>query len=292
MPDNNSKQVDKMLRKFELLAELVTQMATPETVHDLRTSSRRIQTMIQAHQLENQGAGRKLLKQLHRLRTRAGKVRDIDVQLLALETLPSDTTTPSHNGNAGHSGSERDQVAQALRRSRAKQTGKLALQADTELNKHLLANLAQVGVLLETTGGVDEVHFLRAGLDRFSHIAGQYAQLDENNLHQFRKDCKHARYTLEIAGDNKPAEQAIDRLKEIQDTVGDWHDWINLAASAEKVCSGDNSPLLDAIRQGRDSRFTEGLKTAHECTKALLALRTKQFETKPPAREQKAAKVA
>jgi CHAD domain-containing protein len=287
MPDNNSKQVDKMLRKFELFTELVTQMATPETVHDLRTTSRRIQTMVQAHELGDHSSGRKLLKQLHRLRSRAGKVRDIDVQLLALETIPGNP-----NGRKGADGStgsadERHQVQQYLRRSRAKQTDNLAGKADSELSRGLVQNLADVGGLLETSGGVDEDLFLRAGLDQFARIADEYSQLDEKNLHEFRKQCKHARYTLEMAGDNKRARQAIGLLKEIQDKVGDWHDWVNLTGSVQKVCSDNNSSLLTVIREGCQKRFSEALAIARDNTKSLLALRTK-----PLVRENRAAKVA
>src|SRR5437868_511196 len=59
----------------------------PESVHSFRTTSRRLQTLLEQVVPESDRNRRKLLKMLDRIRKRAGKLRDIDVQLSALRSL-------------------------------------------------------------------------------------------------------------------------------------------------------------------------------------------------------------
>src|SRR5258708_39666477 len=58
-----------------------------ETVHGFRTTSRRLQTLLEQVVPERARNQKKLLKMLDRIRKRAGKLRDIDVQLAALRSL-------------------------------------------------------------------------------------------------------------------------------------------------------------------------------------------------------------
>src|SRR6267154_96358 len=58
-----------------------------ESVHSFRTTSRRLQTLLEQVVPETDRNRRKLLKMLDRIRKRAGKLRDIDVQLAALRSL-------------------------------------------------------------------------------------------------------------------------------------------------------------------------------------------------------------
>ena len=59
----------------------------PETVHSYRTTTRRLQTMLEELIPERDRNQKKLLRLLGRIRKRAGKVRDLDVQLAALRSL-------------------------------------------------------------------------------------------------------------------------------------------------------------------------------------------------------------
>ena len=58
-----------------------------ESVHGFRTSSRRLQMLLEQLLPERERNHKKLLKMLNRIRRRAGKVRDLDVQLAALRSL-------------------------------------------------------------------------------------------------------------------------------------------------------------------------------------------------------------
>ena len=60
---------------------------TPENVHKFRTSSRRVEVLV-ADLADNRSRNdKKLLKLLGRLRKKAGRVRDLDVQSAALRSL-------------------------------------------------------------------------------------------------------------------------------------------------------------------------------------------------------------
>jgi len=58
-----------------------------ESVHGFRTTSRRLQTLLEEVIHDRDRNQKKLLKMLDRIRKRAGKVRDLDVQLAALRSL-------------------------------------------------------------------------------------------------------------------------------------------------------------------------------------------------------------
>src|ERR1700728_4482750 len=59
----------------------------PDSVHRFRTGTRRLQILLGELSPKLDRSEKKLLKQLARIRKRAGKVRDLDVQLAALRSL-------------------------------------------------------------------------------------------------------------------------------------------------------------------------------------------------------------
>ena len=58
--------------------------ANPEAVHSFRTTSRRLETLLLRLLPACDRKQKKLLKLLGRVRRRAGRIRDLDVQLAAL----------------------------------------------------------------------------------------------------------------------------------------------------------------------------------------------------------------
>src|SRR5437868_9129497 len=78
-PRRRVEHDDPLLRRSEDLVRLIKDMKDeprPRAVHLLRTTIRRIETLLAEE--APRGAARKLRKQLDRLRRRAGKVRDVD----------------------------------------------------------------------------------------------------------------------------------------------------------------------------------------------------------------------
>src|ERR1700736_1789180 len=75
------------LRKLSRQLSKLSARPTPESVHRFRTSSRRVEVLVADLARKRSGNDTKLLKQLARLRKKAGRLRDLDVQTASLRSL-------------------------------------------------------------------------------------------------------------------------------------------------------------------------------------------------------------
>ncbi|MFZ3210285.1 MAG: CHAD domain-containing protein, partial [Terriglobales bacterium] len=264
-PDSNRTQAlfDKLLRISRLSSG-----AKPETVHQLRTTIRRVETLLATTLPALGRKEQKLLKQLGRLRRRAGKVRDVDVQIQALGSLRLESIAR-----------DRARVMAFLEKARAKRESKLLQafqdEADGGLHKRLKRTAAHLqGELLRPAQpGSDEQRFLTAALDKFAAVVKQYPTLSEGNLHSFRMASKRVRYLAEMAGEGPRVAAVIEPFKRIQDAIGVWHDWLTLTATAESVLApSEQAPLLGALRASTRSKYLEALRITSDAQRALLEL--------------------
>ena len=189
--------------------------AKPETVHQLRTTIRRIETLVATTWPAPGRKQEKLLKQLSRLRCRAGKVRDLDVQIEALASLRLESITR-----------DRARVMAFLEKARAKRESKLLKsfrdEVDAGLHKRLNRTSERLQQEFRKPGHRDaaENRFLAEALDKFAALVKERPTLTEDNLHEFRMDCKRVRYLAEMAGERPRVAAAIEQLKRIQDSIG------------------------------------------------------------------------
>jgi len=68
-------------------------------------------------------------------------------------------------------------------------------------------------------------------------LAAQFssqAQLKPATMHEIRIRLKKARYLAEVAEKSSEQMEFLAAVKVTQDTLGAWHDWEELAATAEK----------------------------------------------------------
>jgi CHAD domain-containing protein len=295
------RRTQTLFRKLSKLPAAILIKPTPENVHLLRTTTRRVETLLAAQevsahepalpfavaagaetpaaaaalpsegrQIEEDGppARQHLLRQLKKLRRAAGKVRDVDVQLAALRTL--------------HVHAKRDKAAvrRELEQVHLKRADKLARTIEKALDKGLEKRLKAVGegmaAVAEFPATADRRPAaggpLMAALRKFADLGEPFRQLTDANLHDFRMACKRIRYLAEMAGETPDAEAAIRQLKRIQDAVGEWHDWVNLAQTAEESLVNEHSPLLAAVRAGRRAKFNEALRITFDARKSLLEM--------------------
>jgi len=210
----------------------------------------------------------KLLKQLDRLRRRAGKVRDLDVQIQALGSLRLESITR-----------DRARVMAFLEKARAKRESKLLRAFQNEVDGGLHKRLSRTATRLQREfskpahADSDEQRFLAAALDKFATVVKQHPALSEGNLHDFRMGCKQVRYLAEMAGEGPRVAAVIEPLKRIQDAIGVWHDWLTLAATAENVLTpSGQAPLLAALRASTRSKYLEALRITADAKRALLEL--------------------
>lgn len=269
---HDTRRTSKLFEKLAATTKGLGAKSTPERVHQLRTTIRRVETLFAAHKSDVRGGNKKLLKQLARLRRRAGKVRDIDVQKEALGGITLD-------------GSRREslKVMHHLDKAHAKYERKLAEAREEELQKGLSRRLkrAMTDLTSDERPLSARNDFTQAALRKFAALARRYAQLDEANLHEFRLRCKHVRYLAELEGDAGRSKPVIAELKRIQDAAGQWHDWVALTEVAQEVLDDASSPLLSALRTQQRAAFLSALRISNEARQTLLSMRA----SLPPSRK-------
>ncbi len=219
--------------------------------------------MMRAHAAEERRATRKLLKQLARLRRRAGRVRDLDVQLIALRGLSVEV---SHRDLAV--------LRQQLEKTHGKRLRRLQAAVEAELSAGLSGRARRVLERLVSGGQAagSSRDGTEAALRRFQALAQRYPEFTEGNLHEFRIRCKRVRYLAEMSGEGPESQPVIAELMRIQDSVGEWHDWVALAETAEQVLPYPNSSLLSVLRAQRRLRLLGALRTTAEARRKLVAL--------------------
>jgi CHAD domain-containing protein len=273
--DSNRTQV--LFDRLQRISRL-SSGAKPETVHQLRTTIRRIETLVATTWPTPSRKEEKLLKQLDGLRRRAGKVRDLDVQIAALRSVRLESVTR-----------DRARVTSFLEKARTGRERKLLRAFQDEVDAGLHKRLNRTATRLQqespkpTQLKAAEDRFLAAALDKFAAVVKRRPTLSEGNLHDFRMDCKRVRYLAEMAGESPRAAAAIEQLKRIQDSIGAWHDWLTLTATAESVLARSGQvPLLSALRTSTRSRYLEALRITADAKRALLAMRDSQRKARKP----------
>jgi CHAD domain-containing protein len=263
----------------------------PVAVHRLRTGSRRLQAMVEATRREAgpeadglERPARAYLRLLKQTRRACGTVRDLDVQRKLLEnwiaklpaTHSSEPSTPERPSNHDGGPSPLRIQAEALDawlRSERKQLGhglqkeiKKRQQGLTERQGVLFAAIAREP-LGRTTAlrPADTV-----ALEAFVRAADATPTLDAENLHDFRKATKKARYVAESGAVDQRYSRVAEALKRIQDAIGDWHDWLCLAEDAKEALGPDAPELTAALRREVARHFAAAMRTTQSVRGRLL----------------------
>ena len=228
----------------------------PENVHKFRNSSRRVEVLVSDLAKSRRGNDKKLLKLLGRLRKKAGRVRDLDVQSGALRSLK----IPQEPGR-------KSQLMRTLAEERAKREKKLAKSLDKQTVAEVRKRLKRTAAGLEIPKNADPLSLARQKLNDLEVDQGT---VTERTLHQFRIAGKRARYVAELAGKDPEATRLIALLNRMQDVIGDWHDWVQLADKAEKLFGGvQDSALVSALRNITRAKFRQAVNTLTETRTAL-----------------------
>jgi CHAD domain-containing protein len=233
----------------------------PDAVHRLRTGSRRLQAMLEATLRETAGEAleqpaRAWLRQLKRLRRAAGPVRDLDVHRKLLEDwIGKEPPAPEEEKLTVWLKDERKRLAHSARKQIKKNERGLA--------ERQAAFLAASGrqSLLRTARPAESI-----ALEAFVRAADQMPLLDAENLHDFRKATKRARYLAESGARG----EVTRALKRIQDAIGEWHDWLCLFEEAKSALKDDGPALTWAFEQEVERHFVAALKTTHTMRARLI----------------------
>lgn len=254
----DAEHVQQLIDRLRRLIEHTGHDAQVESVHHLRTHTRRLEALLQAPPARPFQGKRKLLKRLRRLRRRAGRVRDLDVQLEALASL-------RFRGAAA----AQQQLRERLQQKRARQAGKLRRRLKPSKLSKLQGGLQTAEQRLLTAGQqvgrATGRQAVATVYRRFARMKPPADTVPDSALHAFRIECKHLRYRLEAVGNEARAQRIMAALKRIQDAVGTWHDWLTLTQNAEQLLSKEQAgALLPALRQATRRRRGTALRTIAE----------------------------
>ena len=242
----------KKLRR--LLREIQTQPA-PEMVHQLRTTIRRTETLLASHGLAAKRDGAKLLSQLGKLRRRAGRVRDVDVQITALRAV-----------QIGRQEEIKTQLLAELEHQRGKHQKKLVAAIEERFSDRMRARTRRLEAAVSASGGSQSGSGMRHELSsvrlwrsvkELIRTGRQAQSFNPRALHQFRIQCKKTRYLAELL---PPNADLIEQLKTMQDSIGDWHDWLTLTQNAAKIAGAAESPLLAHLQNVTRAKFTDAIR--------------------------------
>ena len=178
---------------------------------------------------------RKLLELLAEIRRKAGKVRDVDVQMAALESLK----IAGGNGDKAH-------FVEALVEERRKNEKKLSRACNRKTEKEIRRRSNRAASQLDR---VKDAAPLALAWNRLAELLKSHFPLTERSLHQYRIVGKRARYIAELDSSDPQARQLVKQLKSVQDVIGDWHDWLKMTQKAEKLLSAAHESALIAMLQ-------------------------------------------
>jgi CHAD domain-containing protein len=225
----------------------------PRPVHRLRSESRRLEAqLLLLTDLKGLPPFRheaaRLSGKLHKLRTAAGKVRDLDIHLDLLSALPE---AKGRSTEAIALRGQIDSLAAELR-SRRDEAGRQlqtlieAQQASVVARLEALAKALKPAETLRVPATV-VLSIAVAAYRRLQHRVGIHptdrhmkpiavpATLKDKRLHDLRKAAKLTRYVAESVGSSVLAKQAATRFEAVQAAGGAWHDWLELASEARET---------------------------------------------------------
>jgi len=214
------KRSRMVFQKLEQDLVKLSSKPRPDSVHRFRTGTRRLQILLGELSPKLGRSEKKLLKQLGKIRKRAGRVRDLDVQLTALRSLK----IPQESRR-------KTQMVNHLIELRGRQEKKLRKAVGEESVREIRKRLKRANKSFRPEASRDPLAVARGMLETINH--GD-APVTEELLHQYRILSKRARYAAEFAGESAEAERFIAGIKRIQDALGDWHDWLILMQTASE----------------------------------------------------------
>jgi CHAD domain-containing protein len=283
-----------------------------KTVHRLRTSTRRCGALLvsltsegrpsQALRALRKDAAR-LERQWKKLRRVAGGVRDLDVHCEMVEELRAETagvgaveaksqsavvksqsaivSSQSTGGKSQSMGGplwveleawlrqERHERAKALKAEVAERGSKVKELADAVLQV-LTARFGQAGAAGSKRSAKSPALL---ALEDFAVVAAEMPVLDSENLHDFRKRTKEARYLAEAGGETAEAVSVARALKRIQDVIGGWHDRDALSGEAEQALGKPGRAFTEHLRRLAATEMQEAIRVTERMRGRLLGER-------------------
>jgi CHAD domain-containing protein len=244
--EQSVSRLDKFLKK-------APKNPTPKKIHDVRTSTRKLESALESLTIRNKAAKKRLLRDLPVIRKRCGKVRDMDV-------------LTGHAITVKLEDGEQDCLIQLLERLGATRV-KYAKRLRQEVKRfapQTRKDLERVGKTVQRLhaakdgGAVPETQTtsVTAEMAAELHIP---AHLNRNNLHPYRLKVKQLRYVLQLSQEAQH-DRFVAALGEVKDCIGEWHDWGELVAIASDLLSpGPQCKFVQQLKRIAGEKFEKAL---------------------------------
>jgi CHAD domain-containing protein len=180
----------------------------------------------------------------------------MDVQIAALRSL-----------KVSDQPAQKTRLLHMLAEMRAKREKKLLKSLDEQTVRGISKRLKRAeGGLTKPKDG-----FAALTSDMVSRFAKDSGPITEEVLHRYRIAGKRVRYVAELAAESPEAQHIVAQLKRMQDSLGEWHDWLSLTETvANLAVDGSNAALLAALQNITRSKFRDAVNVVSE-TRAGLA---------------------
>ena len=271
-------------------------------VHALRVSTLRLKAEVDFWLLDQDvqdpivDAAKSWRKQADKVRKALSPVRDTDVYLDMLTRLRA---AGGSAGNESHltpnCSREIEKLESRLQEKRQAAEEELFVEIkkrQARLDRSSRRLQEDLGKRTEWTGN-DRVRVVR-GL--IAGLATDIPGLSAENMHEFRKRAKMARYLSEVAAkqDAHAARQAA-LLKKMQNAAGKWHDWQTLAFKAEHILgTGEGDGLVKLLNTLAEDSLKNALELCRRVTAQLLNLSARRgvsAEELPPKKPVRRAEI-
>ncbi|MDR5726109.1 MAG: CHAD domain-containing protein [Terriglobia bacterium] len=256
-------RVQKDIRRLRKFLKRTPKHPTPEKIHSLRMDTHRFEAALLALMLDSRPNERRVLKKLKKLRSRAGKVRDLDVLTGYVAGVRMEEEDDCLVQLLEYLGAEHAQ--------RTKSLHSFAVQHGPSLRRRLKHTAAYLKML--SVDGVPDIATLGDAMLSELRLRREVAapvRLNRENLHPYRLKVKELRYVLQM--ENDPGNKlSIEILGEMKDAIGEWHDWQELLAIASKqLPHGPECKLVHTFQAITKEKFNHALSVANKGRKQAL----------------------
>jgi CHAD domain-containing protein len=256
------KRIKNLSDGFASSVAKLAEDVSSKSVHRLRTTIRKAESLVDYARPDLGRKQEKAMKTLAGLRRRAGKVRDLDVQLDLLGAIG--------NGSTAH---DRKVLSEFMKEKRISQAERLKSLIEKIQGKKIFSHLNRITEKIATSSASLEGPETPLGRaqGQLSALAAGFARHQNSKpslLHQVRIRMKMIRYLAALGEESEEQQRFLEELKAVQDALGAWHDWEELAKTVEKHF-GDrvNCPLLLETRALLAARYA----AANAAVAALFA---------------------
>jgi CHAD domain-containing protein len=245
------------------------QKPTKDAVHHVRTRCRRMEALISSLISTHSGngdleaAGTAVLRKLKKIRREAGAVRDLDIHLLLLDSLLEKTAAQ-----------QQDKAAKKLKKALKKERERLAVSTlqTIETRKGKLETKAAgfIKIFDSLPAREQQLDTLALATARFLETSAAMPVLREENLHEFRKRSKAARYVAELNPHSPASARLAKQLNRVQDAIGAWHDWDVMEQETAGILDGKGKVLQGQMDVMRRKTYRVALAVARKTQRELL----------------------